>query len=333
MNHAPVSVVIPSYNAGPLVVQAVDSVLGQTLPPAEVLVIDDGSTDDTRARLAPYGDRLRYVYQANGGVAAARNHGVRLASQEFVAFLDADDVWHPRKLELQVPVLQSRPDFGLLGTGMFDWPADVLPDLGPDPAPAVLPVPVTVLVIKNYIGTSSVLARRAVLEQIGPFDTALQGPEDYDLWLRIAEVARVGNLDLPLAGYRMVQGSLSKAAARMQVGVEHILHKLDARGTWKGRWLLRRKAYSYACYANAYLHREAGELRAALRQLVRSFAWYPLPYRRCEVRMALARVRMLGQIVRRSLRPAPAGSPQRGLFGAGAVPGAAVVARPSEAKR
>src|SRR5262245_56795787 len=100
-----VSVVIPSYNCGHLVTEAVDSALGQTTPPTEIIVIDDGSKDDTGERLSGYEGRVRYFRQENQGVAAARNSGVQEAVSEFVAFLDADDVWHPRKLELQLEVL------------------------------------------------------------------------------------------------------------------------------------------------------------------------------------------------------------------------------------
>src|SRR5262245_35430521 len=102
MQPAPVSVVIPTYNSGRLVVEAVESVLAQTTRVAETVVVDDGSTDDTRQRLGRYAGSVRYVGQPNQGVSAARNRGVSEASQDFVAFLDADDVWHPRKIELQM---------------------------------------------------------------------------------------------------------------------------------------------------------------------------------------------------------------------------------------
>src|SRR5712675_1199611 len=96
-----VSVIIPTYNSGRLVVEAVESALAQTLAPAEILVVDDGSTDDTRDRLAKFGPPVSYIHQENQGVAAARNRGIRAATGDLVAFLDADDVWHPKKLERQ----------------------------------------------------------------------------------------------------------------------------------------------------------------------------------------------------------------------------------------
>src|SRR6266849_6286184 len=104
------SVIIPTYDSGQLVVEAVASALAQSLAPAEVIVVDDGSTDDTRERLALFGPPVRYIHQKNQGVAAARNTGLHEATGELIAFLDADDVWHPLKLELQVSCLRSEAE-------------------------------------------------------------------------------------------------------------------------------------------------------------------------------------------------------------------------------
>ena len=105
-----VSVVIPTFNYGHCVVDAVESALGQTYSPVEVIVVDDGSTDDTRARLEPYRDRINYVHQPNQGLSAARNTGIRAARGPLVALLDSDDAFHPRKLELQVAYLRAHPE-------------------------------------------------------------------------------------------------------------------------------------------------------------------------------------------------------------------------------
>src|SRR5258708_5856521 len=104
-----VSVIIPSYNCGRYVTEAVDSALAQTHPPAEVIVVDDGSTDDTEERLRPYSGRIRYLRKENGGVATARNRGIHEAVGELIAFLDSDDSWHPRKLEIQIEYLRQNP--------------------------------------------------------------------------------------------------------------------------------------------------------------------------------------------------------------------------------
>ena len=122
MGPASVSVVIPTYNSGQYLPEALESVLAQTVPPLEIIVVDDGSTDDTADRLHPYLNLITYKFQTNSGVSAARNAGLQLAKGDYVAFLDADDVWHPRKLEFQMGILTSHPDLGLLGTGIVDWP-------------------------------------------------------------------------------------------------------------------------------------------------------------------------------------------------------------------
>src|SRR5208283_2367398 len=106
MNDPLVSVVIPTYNCGRYICETVESALGQTYSPVEIIVVDDGSTDDTRERLTTYGDRVRYIYQQNTGPAVARNRGVQDAQGDWIAFLDADDLWLPYRLELQVELLR-----------------------------------------------------------------------------------------------------------------------------------------------------------------------------------------------------------------------------------
>ena len=298
---APVSVVIPTYNSARFVTQAIDSLLAQTAPPAEIIVVDDGSTDDTRDRLLPYRGRILYLPQQNGGVSAARNHGVQRATGAFVAFLDADDVWHPRKLELQMEAFRRQPELGLLGTDCFDWPARSFPEVNPATATGVDVIPWEWLVVRNYLSTSSVVVRRALLERVGPFDTGMQGPEDRDLWLRVAEIAPVGNLHLPLMGYRLVPGSVSKQAHRCQAGMRRILDRVGERRGWGGRWWLRRKAHSYIDHSCAYLFDAAGNRGTALLNLVQSFAWYPFPYRRDEVATRFERPKRLLVVLLRLL--------------------------------
>src|SRR5918996_212462 len=109
-----VSVVIPTYNYGRYLPEAVESVLHQTFPDLEVIVVDDGSTDDTRELIGRFGDKVCYIYQRNQGLPAARNTGIRAARGEYVGFLDSDDLWLPGKLALQVPRLDSRQAVGLV---------------------------------------------------------------------------------------------------------------------------------------------------------------------------------------------------------------------------
>jgi hypothetical protein len=166
----------------------------------------------------------------------------------------------------------------------------------------VTPTPWRKLAIKNRLVTSSVVLRRSALAQAGEFDTALQGPEDHDLWLRIAETGVVATLNLPLTGYRQVEGSLSRQATTMRAGMRQILRKLDQRRAWAGNNWLRRKAYGYCDYSCAYMAGAAGLPAQALGDVARSLLWYPLPYGKAEVRFPLARLRLLPMNLARLLR-------------------------------
>jgi glycosyltransferase involved in cell wall biosynthesis len=302
MTQVPVSVVIPTYNAGALVVQAIQSVLAQTRPPAEVIVVDDGSTDDTVDKLATFGDRVRYVRQANQGVSAARNLGVRLAGQEYVAFLDADDVWHPFKLKLQMELLVRRPDLQMVGAQQFDWPSARFPNIHPDGPYPVSVVKWSDLVVKNRLSTSAIVARRNALLAAGLFDPTIQGPEDRDLWMRVVEAGPVANIDLPLMGYRDVPGSVSKQVERCRAGMLRILQKQDERGTWAGRWLLRRKAYSYVHHTCTEILSVGDRHGSAVLSCLRSLLWYPLPYRPTEVSARAERLKRLAVNLLRVMR-------------------------------
>jgi glycosyltransferase involved in cell wall biosynthesis len=193
-----VSVVIPTYNYGRFVTAAVDSVLAQTRPADEIIVIDDGSTDDTRDRLAGCRDRITYVYQANQGLPAARNTGIRAARGDLIAFLDSDDLWHPRKLEAQLAVLAGTPALGLVAADSVadfrgEWPA-----VGDPAALPTRPVTLRDILVRSRFGPSSVLARRACFDAVGLFDPDLRSAEDRDMWLRIAARFPTVKVESPL---------------------------------------------------------------------------------------------------------------------------------------
>src|SRR5436190_14892321 len=119
-----VSVVLPSYNRGYIIQRAIDSVLGQSHRRLELIVVDDGSTDDTRRRVEAYGPPVRYVFRPNGGVSAARNTGLPLSRGEFIALLDSDDVWLPWKIAAQVRFLRAQPEVGMVWTDMMAIDSD-----------------------------------------------------------------------------------------------------------------------------------------------------------------------------------------------------------------
>jgi glycosyltransferase involved in cell wall biosynthesis len=296
-----VSVVIPTYNYGRFVTEAVDSALAQTYPHREVIVVDDGSTDDTRQVLARYGDRVRYVFQTNQGLSAARNTGIRAAGGEFVALLDSDDVFHPRKLELQVKYLHDHPDIGLLGTGEFTDQRASWPEIETSGLTAER-FTVYDLVGRAHFAPSSVLIRRSCLDDVGLFDPTLRCVEDRDMWIRFAGRHDVARLSPPLLWFRLHPGSLSTKALSMEEAEQRVFRKAFAEvHALRGRWLFRRKTYSLSALASAKLFGGNRQWGAAIRRVLWSFVLWPLPFRRADVDGRCERLRVLTVLVLRML--------------------------------
>ncbi len=181
---ASISVIIPTYNRALFVKEAVDSVMGQTFKDWELVVVDDGSTDGTEELLASYRPRLRYIRSQHRGVSAARNLGVRATSGEWVAFLDSDDLWLPRKLERQVELIRGYPGAALCYTDEI-WIRN-----GRRVNPGKRHQKFSGWIFERclplcIISPSSALIRRTVFTEVGGFDEGLPACEDYDLWLRI----------------------------------------------------------------------------------------------------------------------------------------------------
>lgn len=181
----PVSTVIPTYNRRGKVRRAINSVLAQTVLPSEIIVVDDGSSDGTAEQLHQiYGDRVRVISQKNAGVAAARNTGVSAASHELIAFLDSDDVWQPRKLELQLPLMTD--DVVLCYT---NWAYFNDPEAGFAAQPrGVIDRPLQVLTSADSGGLLIVtsLVRKSALKRVGGFDERLRIAEDTRAFFRLA---------------------------------------------------------------------------------------------------------------------------------------------------
>jgi glycosyltransferase involved in cell wall biosynthesis len=292
-----VSVVIPTYNYGHCVAEAVDSALAQTYPAVEVLVVDDGSTDDTRARLAPYGDRIRYIHQPNRGLSAARNTGIRNANGTFVALLDSDDTFHPRKLELQMRYLSSHPEVPFLAACSVDgvtrppWPE--LPE-----QPAVRRVKLEELVVRTRFGSCGVVVRKDCFDRVGLFDESLRSVEDRDMWIRLAARFPIALMQTPLWWYRSQPGSMSRNAEKMAHYERAVLDKAFAMPELRGRRLLRRKALGLADASAAYMFAECGRPWTAAKLIVRSLTRWPVPIRVPDVNSVWARVRLAARIAR-----------------------------------
>jgi teichuronic acid biosynthesis glycosyltransferase TuaG len=214
MNKIKISVIIPAYNAGPFLAEAIESVLAQRYADVEVIVVNDGSTDNTLEIASGFGERITVITQKNSGVAASRNYGSKCAKGEYLAFLDADDVWLPDKLELQAKkilagfpfVYSNRYNFGQIG----DLPL-VQSDIMLLPEGSIW----NLLVYGNMITTSSVVIRKDIFEEFCGFDPELPQCEDWDLWLKCAEIYLIGCCPEPLVKYRVHPGGISRKYSQM----------------------------------------------------------------------------------------------------------------------
>jgi glycosyltransferase involved in cell wall biosynthesis/rhodanese-related sulfurtransferase len=267
-----VSVIVPTYNRAGRVERAVASALAQTRPPLEVVVVDDGSTDDTAERFATWKDaRLRYERRPHAGVSATRNAGVALARGDVVAFLDSDDLWKPDKLEHEMAFLERHPEVDAVFSDLekFDGVRHVPSFMrdsplfsrrlggGRYPEGLVLSRREMYLYLLQevFVKPSALALRRAAFERAGGFDEAWSSSEDWEFMLRFARWARFGYIDRPLAVLRVSRDSL---------------HRVDqARGETAMLGLLARERAAMGDDPEA-----RGAVERGLRERLKQFAWY-----------------------------------------------------------
>lgn len=206
-----VSVVIPAHNAADCLGQAIDSVLAQTYADLEIVVVDDGSTDETVCVAESYGQPVLCLRQQRHGVATARNRGIRASSGRYVAFLDADDLWRPEKLEVQLPYLELDPATGLVCS---DWALErggvsVTSSAFSKRAAVASGYLFRRVVRDSFLLTSTVIVRRSCLDEAGYFDESFPTSEDMDLWLRLSYRHPIAVAPVPLTIKREGGGGLS----------------------------------------------------------------------------------------------------------------------------
>ncbi len=246
-----ISVIIPTYNRESLVNEAIDSVLEQTSPANEIIVIDDGSTDSTLFRLEAYQNQIKILQQPNRGISAARNLGIQHAQYDLLAFLDSDDLWKPTKLQQQRNALEHQPEFRICYTdeewrwhGRWKNQKKIHRKYSGWIYEKCLPLCI--------ISPSSALIHKSVFDAIGLFDESLPACEDYELWLRVTQCFPV--LFLP---ERLI---IKRAGAWEQLSKQHSLDKfriqallkqldsplLTASQKQKTRYMLAKKCHIYA---------------------------------------------------------------------------------------
>lgn len=204
-----ISVVIPTYNHGMYLADAVQSALDQAIDGVEVVVVDDGSTDDSEAVASRFGSRVHYLRQENHGLPAARNTGIRASRGQFVAFLDADDAWLPGFLPAVMERLRADPGLGAVHTGFhcIDGDGRRLPQVNVTTASD--DGMYERLLDGEFFVPSSVIVRRECFDRVGLFDEALRGSEDWEMWLRVAREYRFAGIARPLVNYRVHGSNMS----------------------------------------------------------------------------------------------------------------------------
>ena len=268
-----VSVVIPAYNMAAYTVEAVESVLAQTYRDYELLVIDDGSKDGTGEALKIFKDKIKYIYKENGGVCSARNLGIKISAGKYIAFLDCDDNWLPRKLEESLKGF-SGPDIGLVHTDGFiiDKNGKIKKNYK---CPALSGHPADDLWIMNIVFSPSVVVKKSCFDIIGRFDENMFFAADWDMWLRISEKYGIIHIKQPLSRYRAVRGYLHEHTNESKTDVLRMLSKAQSRNPALSAALIR-QAHK-RIYLEAFMsHAINKRLIPSIRELKMLFMTDPL---------------------------------------------------------
>lgn len=287
------SIIVPTYDAAPYLEAALDSALGQTYQSVEVVVVDDGSTDETPAILERYDRRIVTTWQVNAGVSAARNTGLALASGELIAYLNADDVFEPTRIARCVEALDADPAITAVTTDAY-----MIDETGTtgrrwyggfSDAVFAEDDQLQAIVRANYVFVS-VVVRRAALEAAGPFDSACDRAEDLDMWIRLLlGGARFACIPETLAGCRLRADSLLADPSKQWDAHLHVLDK-HAEALWARG--VRVPAPTY--FELAKRHARAGARR-------RAFAFARMGMRGRDLQLA-RRARAAAGVARRALR-------------------------------
>lgn len=271
MNELRVSVIIPNFNYGRFIGETIESALAQTYSNIEVIVADDGSTDDSVEVIRHYGDRVKLVRQNHEGVSSARNRAAAESTGGFLAFLDSDDIWQADKIEKQVRVFERDPEIGLVHCGYVDF-TESGQMLSQHLNGLEGKVDLEMLRYERPTilgGGSGVVVRRSVFERVGGFDTRMAGAEDWEFFYQAARISKVGFVPEVLMKYRLHPRNSHLDILRMEKAILKAYDKAFNINDDELR-LIRRQCYGkiHSVIAGSYFR--AGQYGPFVRHAVRS---------------------------------------------------------------
>jgi glycosyltransferase involved in cell wall biosynthesis len=279
-----VSVVMPVHNGARYLAEALESVFAQTFRDFEVIVVDDGSTDETPAILRGYGDRLAVISREQGGACAARNLGVERTAAPYVAFLDHDDRWYPRKLEQQTAVLDARPEVVLVlseSDRMDEQGRLIQTRATAAERPRLKDSPLGRLMETDQLLSSAIMVRREAFVRAGMFDPDLHGFEDFDLCARLRRLGEFAFVEEPGMCYRVHRGSFSRSGGeRLQRSRERFLLRMRALFADDGDKQALIRTMLAECYSDWGLSQaRAGRTAEGRRKLLEALRYNPFKLR------------------------------------------------------
>jgi len=281
-----VSVIIPTYNRAGYLQEALESIFQQNLSPTEIIVVDDGSTDDTEEVVRRTRTPVQFYRQEHKGVAAARNLGLRVAAGDLIAWLDSDDLWEPEFLSTVVPLLASHPELDGVYCGWTHMDATGK-TLQTPRLRVIAPQHLnSALVESDFIVTPAIVAYKRCYDQVGPFDLEFRICEDYDMWLRLSRDYAIAGIPQPLVRIRVHEGSeimrdrVAICGYRLALTRKHFGPREGDPDDWAED---KRRAYSFALYTCALMHIEAGESEEGWHWLKEAASAWPALFHRLDV--------------------------------------------------
>lgn len=296
-----VSVVIPAYNASSTIARAIESCLAQTLPLSQVIVVDDGSRDETAEIVRAYGAPVTLISQTNSRTAAARNRGLDAATGDFVGFLDADDYWEPNKIEHQLSVFEKHPEVSVVASRFYSEIPGSPRTLAGSRFPHRFDRPLRArgfdaFMLGTMHWTGTVLVRRTAIDKLR-FVSGLEPAEDRDMWIRLAADNGVYLDSQPLATAVLQPDSLSRGS--IEVDCRKMLEVIDRHESLLG--------FSGRLVWKSYVHYRWAAMEpapaTALPKLLRSIIGWPFPFTQMPTMQPLGRMKRLLVLLKKTVFP------------------------------